>query len=312
MLLHPMSSEELPAISARHLVSFYRQPYFPLATVCDYLAEGLSAGEAAFAAVTSEHAESIAVELKARGLPISDLMTDGRFACADASSTILYLLDPKITKREKDALMVQWVEESLGRAPSKRCRFLGEMVSLMVAEGNTDGAVDLEGSWNYLLANYPIMVYCTYEQTPFEKSPALRKFCDICNCHDGVMAAHLGPQTEKQSAWFVLLQEQASALREEVLRRRQAERLVFVNEANRLTQLEALLRVHGPNLSPMEKTDIVNVVSGLQTQARKEKRYATPESPEWHKKAGEILGYEKVIANVTRAVRKRSGDLNVS
>jgi hypothetical protein len=307
-----MSSEELPAISARHLVSFYRQPYFPLATVCDYLAEGLSAGEAAFAAVTSEHAESIAVELKARGLPISDLMTDGRFACADASSTILYLLDPKITKREKDALMVQWVEESLGRAPSKRCRFLGEMVSLMVAEGNTDGAVDLEGSWNYLLANYPIMVYCTYEQTPFEKSPALHKFCDICNCHDGVIAAHPGPQTEKQSAWFVLLQEQASTLRDEVMRRRQAERLVFVNEANRLKQLEDLLRTYAPNPSPMEKNDVAKVVTELQTQARKERRHVLPESPEWHKKAGEILGYEKIIASVLRAGRKPSGDPRVS
>ena len=84
------------------------------------------------------------------------------------------------------------------------------------------------------------------------------------------------------------------------IRRRMAERLVFVNEANRLKQLEALLRVHGPNPSPIEKDDIVKVVSELQTQARKERRAFTPDSPAWYKKAGEILGYEKVIASVLR------------
>ena len=84
------------------------------------------------------------------------------------------------------------------------------------------------------------------------------------------------------------------------MRRRMAERLVFVNEANRLRQLEVLLRVHGPNLSPIEKDDIVKVVSDLQAQARKERRAFTPDSPDWHKKAGEILGYEKAIASVLR------------
>jgi hypothetical protein len=310
---HSMSNREVPAISARHLVSFYQQPYFPVARVCDYLVEGLNAGEPAFALVTPEHAESIANELKSRGLPVGDMMADGRFACTNAASTLVNLLDPKFTKRKRDALMMQWVEATLRRAPSKRCRFLGELVSLMVARGNIDAAVELEDSWNRLLAIYPFMLYCTYEQTPFENSPALHKFCDICNRHDGVLPAHADSETENQpSAWFVLLQEQAIALREEVMRRRWAEQLVFVNEANRLKQLEALLRVHGPNLTPIEKNDIVKIVSVLQTQARKEKRHTAPESPEWHKKAGEILGYEKVIASVMRAGRKQNGDPNAS
>jgi hypothetical protein len=300
-------------ISAHHLVSFYQDPAYPIATVCDYLAEGLDAGEAAVAVVIPEHAESISNELRALGLPLDEMMSDGRFACVDLSSTLVYLLDPKIPKSEKDALMVKWIEDTLGRAPAKRCRFLGELVSQMVAHGRIDSAIDLEETWNHLLAIFPAMLYCVYEQTPFENSSALHKFCDICNQHDGVVAVHLLSETERQpSAWFVMLQEQASTLREEVMRRRQAERLVYVNEANRLTQLEALLRVHGPNLTPMEKNDIVQVVSDLQTQARKEKRQSVPESSEWHKKAGEILGYEKVIASVMRAGRKQNGDPSAS
>jgi len=223
----------------------------------------------------------------------------------------VYLLDPKVSKQEKDALMDRWVAETVERSPTHSCRFLGELVSLMVAQGAFNRALELEDSWNHALANHPAMLYCTYEQSPFEQSSGLNHFCDICNLHDAVLAAHLKAHEGKEPpAWFVALQEQASALREEVLRRRLAERLVFVNEANRLNQLEALLRVHGPNLTPLEKDDIVKVVSDLQAQAWKERRQALPESPEWHKKAGEILGYEKVIASVMRAAWK--GDPKVS
>jgi DcmR-like sensory protein len=307
------SSIELPTIAARHFVSFYQQPHYPVDSVCDFLAEGLNDGEAAVAVVPSQHAAFITRELSIRGLPVDEMTADGRFACADVAQALDHLLDPKISNSQKYATMKGWVEETLKRAPAKRCRFLGELVSLMVAEGHLESAFQLEDNWNRLLAAFPAMLYCVYEQTPFEQLQALNNFCEVCNHHDAVLAASLRSESAKEpAAWFVLLQEQASALREEVMRRRMAERLVFVNEANRLKQLEALLHVHGPNLSPMEKDDIVKIVSEMQGQARKERRASAPESPEWHKKAGEILGYEKVIASVLRAGLKPKIDPNIS
>ena len=301
MLEKFQSNIDLPTISARHFVTFYQQPHYPVNTVCDYLAEGLNDGEAAVAVVPAHHAAFITKELTIRGLPIDEMTADGRFACADIAEPLTYLIDPKIPTHEKHALSARWVEETIERAPAKRCRFLGELVSLMVAGGHLESAFQLEDTWNQLLAIFPAMLYCVYEQAPFEQLQALNNFCEVCNRHDAVLAARLRSETAKDpTAWFVLLQEQASALREEVMRRRMAERLVFVNEANRLKQLESLLRVHGPNLSPIEKDDIVKVVSDLQAQARKERRAFTPDSPDWHKKAGEILGYEKAIASVLR------------
>jgi hypothetical protein len=303
------SNFDLPTIAARHFVSFYQQPHYPVATVCDYLAEGLRQGESAVAVVVLDHAGLITEGLKARGLPADQMIADGRFAFADVAEPLAYLLDSKISKRDQLVMMTGWIEQSLRRAPAKRCRFLGELVSLMVAGGHLQSAFDLEDAWNQLLAIFPAMLYCIYEQTPFEQLQALNNFCEVCNHHDAVLAAHLRSESSREpSPWFVLLQEQASALREEVMRRRMAERLVYVNEANRLKQLEALLRVHGPNLSPVEKNDIVKVVTELQAQARKERRHVVPESPDWHKKAGEILGYEKVIASVLRAERQPGGD----
>lgn len=303
------ASVDLPTISAHHFVSFYQHPRYPVGTVCDYLADGLNQGEAVVAVVIPEHAELIANELNTRGLRIDELVANGRFAYADVSGALAYLLDSKIQRSEKHEFMTRWVEETLQRAPVNRCRFLGELVSLMVAGGHLQNAFDLEDDWNQLLTTFPAMLYCVYEQTPFEQLEALNNFCEVCNHHDAVLAAHLRPESSTEpAAWFVTLQEQASALREEVMRRRMAERLVFVNEANRLRQLEALLRVHGPNLTPMEKDDIVKVVTELQTQARKDRRHVVPESPDWHKKAGEIVGYEKVIASVLRSGRKPDDD----
>jgi hypothetical protein len=307
------SNVDLPSISARHLVSFYQQPHYPVDIICDYLEEGLTAGESVVAVATPQHAESISTELRVRGLHVDEMTSNGRFSCADIAPTLAYLLDKKISRRDKDAVMIHWVEETLARSPSRRCRFLGGLVSLLVAQGAYSVAFELEDIWNQILADYPAMLYCVYEQTPFEQSPGLHNFCDVCNRHDAVLAAHLRAAAGvSPTAWFVLLQEQASALREEVMRRRQAERLVFVNEANRLKQLEALLRVHGPTLSPVEQTDIIQVVTELQAQARKERRLAIPESPEWHRKVGEIQGYEKVIASVIGTAKKQNGDCNPS
>jgi hypothetical protein len=296
------SHTDVPIISTRHLVSFYQHPHYPLDAVCDYLTEGLKAGEAAVAVSTQEHAESITNALEARGCLIDEMKADGRFVYADATETLTYLQDRSVTREQKEETMNRWVEDSLARAPARRCRILGELVSLMVAQGDLDDAIQLEDDWNHLLAKYPAMLYCVYEQTPFEGSQALNRFCDICNHHDAVLATHLQPEASKEpSAWFVLLQEQASALREEVMRRRLAERLVFVNEANRLNQLEALLRRHGPHLTSIEKTEIVKIVMELKAQARAEKRATILDSAAWHRKTGEILGYEKVIASVMRA-----------
>ncbi len=307
------SNVDLPTISARHFVSFYDQSHYPIKTVCDYLAEGLRGGEAVVAVATSEHAGWITDELRARGLRVDELLSNGRFACTDVIPALAQWLDPSIPKQEKNAQMELWVQETLKRAPSRSCRFLGEMVSVMVARGAVNGAFDLEDIWNHLLADYPAMLYCAYEQTPFAKSPGLHNFCDICNRHDAVLASLPAKEGTDASAWFVILQEQASALREEVMRRRMAERLVFVNEANRLTQLEAVLRTHGPALTATEKNQIVKVVTELKTQAWKEKRVEPPDSPEWHKKTGEILGYEKVIVSVMNAGKKApNGDPSVS
>jgi hypothetical protein len=293
---------DVPIISARHLVSFYKQPHYPVDAICDYLAEGLSAGEAAIAVSTREHVESITRTLQMRGCRVDEMKADGRIVCADATEILTYLQDRTVAREQKEETMSRWVEDSLARAPARRCRILGELVSLMVAQGDLDNAIQLEDDWNHLLAEYPAMLYCVYEQTPFEGSQALNRFCDVCNRHDAVLATHLRPEASKDpSAWFVLLQEQACALREEVMRRRLAERLVFVNEANRLNQLEALLRRHGPHLTSVEKTEIVKVVMELEAQARAEKRAMIPDSAEWQRKTGEILGYEKVIASVMRA-----------
>ena len=296
------SQSDVPPIAARHLVSFYKQPHYPVDAICDYLAEGLSAGEVAIAVSTREHVESISLVLQARGCNVDEMKAHGRLVCADAIETLTYLQDQSVARAQKDETMNRWVEDSLARAPAHRCRILGELVSLMVAQGKLDDAIELENDWNLILAKYPAMLYCVYEQTPFEHSPALIRFCDICNRHDAVLAMHLRAEASKDpSAWFVLLQEQASALREEVMRRRLAERLVFVNEANRLNQVESLLRRHGPHLTAIEKTEIIKLVIELKAQAREEKWEAAPDSAEWHKKTGEILGYEKVIASVMRS-----------
>ena len=74
------SNFDLPTIAARHFVSFYQQPHYPVTTVCDYLAEGLSQGESAVAVVVLDHAELITKGLN--GTRLTDRPNDrGRTVC---------------------------------------------------------------------------------------------------------------------------------------------------------------------------------------------------------------------------------------
>ena len=111
MLEKFQSNIDLPTISARHFVTFYQQPHYPVNTVCDYLAEGLNDGEAAVAVVPAHHAAFITKELTIRGLPIDEMTADGRFACADIAEPLTYLIDPKIPTHEKHALSARWLAD---------------------------------------------------------------------------------------------------------------------------------------------------------------------------------------------------------
>ena len=82
------SNFDLPTISARHFVSFYQQPHYP---VDDRLRlprrrfepRRIGGGRCCPRTRRVDHQG-----LNARGLPIDQMIADGRFACADVGETL--------------------------------------------------------------------------------------------------------------------------------------------------------------------------------------------------------------------------------
>ena len=72
----------------RHSVHFYDRPSSLIDRVCEYVRDGLRAGDAAIIICTSEHLNSIDACLAARGSDVSALKESGQYVPLDAAQTL--------------------------------------------------------------------------------------------------------------------------------------------------------------------------------------------------------------------------------
>jgi hypothetical protein len=288
-------------ISVRHSVSFYHRTNFPEQSVSEYFRDWLNLGEPALVIATREHAEAISDRLSVDRLPVSRLKKSGMLTYVDAEAALNRVRREGLAHAPIPPLLAQFIESAQMKSATRRVRIVGELVSLLVADGRVETAIELERIWNRLLSAYPIDLYCLYEDSAFESTAALGRFCAICEEHDAVLTNRAESFDEPgRTTWFVILQKQASLLRQEVLQRKRAERVADLNQIDRLDQLETSLRIYGLDPAFADFQEIVNLVVKLCDQAERDRAASFQNSPEWFKRTGEILGYAKVIAYLTR------------
>jgi MEDS: MEthanogen/methylotroph, DcmR Sensory domain len=75
------------------------------------------------------------------------------------------------------------------RFPGRRIRAFGEMVDLLCADGNADGAIDLEALWNGLAAARDFSLLCGYHLDVFDRASQASVLPEICRAHSHVRPA---------------------------------------------------------------------------------------------------------------------------
>jgi hypothetical protein len=173
-----------PAGIAGHDVQFYRTDEYLTNAVVAFLADGLRAGQPIIVVATPAHRAAFAEGLRAKGLDPEAIFSDRLAVWLDARETLASFMEGKLPDRELFMATVGRVFESL---LDKRLylvvRGYGEMVDLLLKDGNPEAAILLEQYWNELADRYKYSLLCGYAVDNFLHGTGFEAFRRICGSH---------------------------------------------------------------------------------------------------------------------------------
>ena len=246
-----------------HFVQFYETDSFLLNSLSGYVGKALSSGEAAIVVATEAHRESLEARLLADGLDVSAASAAGQYIALDAAETLAKFM---VDDAPEPGRFVETLESVIAQAAGdgQHLRIFGEMVALLWAEGNHDGAIRLEELWNDLLNRiHSFSLFCAYPMNGFGREELAAQLGNVCAGHSRVIPAEsytgLTDANERLRA-ITLLQQKARSLEVEVAERKEAESSLRAVKDELEIQVEDLRRLHEMSVSLTSKFDIESVL----------------------------------------------------
>jgi excisionase family DNA binding protein len=223
-----------------HLVLFYDADRFLVDGVVDFISPALRNGDAGLVVSTPTHRHDIEQRLETAGVDVLLAQAEGRYIPLDAAETLSqFMLDgaPDPSRFEDTIARVISRTDGHGRG----MRIFGEMVALLVAQGNPDAAIRLEALWNELQTKYPFSLLCGYRMEEMRGEALAAVLVDACAEHSSVVPAESYSELDGSDARLravAQLQQKAASL----------ERALAAEKAAR-AEAEAALRVREEFLS---------------------------------------------------------------
>ena len=142
-----------------HVVQFYETDAFLIDSVCGYIGAGLGAGEAGIVIATPAHRRAIEARLLADGLDLDAARARDVYIARDAAETLARFMTGEMPDPARFATVIGGLITRAGRGGHEVCIF-GEMVALLVEEGNPAAALRLEALWNELREAHAFTLMC--------------------------------------------------------------------------------------------------------------------------------------------------------
>jgi PAS domain S-box-containing protein/excisionase family DNA binding protein len=224
----PANADEAEPSTCEHFVQFYDADECLQDAVSTFFGTALRAGDAGIVVSTEAHRAGIEDRLRASDLDVSAARTDGRYISLNATETLKRFMVDGAPDANRFADVIGGV---VGRASEggRRVRIFGEMVALLVADGNPAAAIRLEALWNELLQTHRFSLMCAYPMDSFGGEPLAGLLGDVCTTHRRVIptegyTALMGPEDRLRA--IASLQQRSRSLEAEVARRRQVQQLL--------------------------------------------------------------------------------------
>jgi DNA-binding NarL/FixJ family response regulator len=183
--LQPQNME----IARRHEAGFYSDDRCLLDDLTQFIGAALKAGNAAIVVATRSHRNSLLPKLQAYGLDVSAAIEEGRYISVDAADTLSTFMvngmpDPGRFLKFLGNLIARAAEAAKGERGS--VVVFGECVHLLWAQGNTEGAIQVERLGNQLAKTYDVCILCGYSLGDVQGGMDSHVFQRICAEHSAV------------------------------------------------------------------------------------------------------------------------------
>ncbi|HEV7663829.1 MAG TPA: ATP-binding protein [Chloroflexota bacterium] len=235
-------AEWLKSGSPEHLVLFYDAERFLIDSVADFVAPSLNAGERAVLVATPDHRAAIGQQLTAAGIDVEAARAEARLIELDAQETLeRFMVDDRPDHPRFATVVAEIVSTRHPPAAAGGTRIFGEMVALLVAQGNPQAAIALESLWGRAQQQYPFALLCAYPMAQLGSHGLAGLLSDVCAEHSTVVP------TERYSS----LEGSDDRLREIVALQQKAASLEHALTAERAArdQVEAALHAREEFLS---------------------------------------------------------------
>jgi MEDS: MEthanogen/methylotroph, DcmR Sensory domain len=159
-----------------HAVQFYGSEPSLIATVSDFIAPALAAGEPGIVIATGTHRPAILRELSARQIDCERAVDSGQLLLLDAVRTLeTFMVGEEPDPARFDDHVGEVVAKLLRERPAAALRAYGEMVDVLWRAGRAEAAVKLEILWNKLARRHGFSLLCGYSMGSFYKQAGQRQ-----------------------------------------------------------------------------------------------------------------------------------------
>lgn len=209
-----------------HVVQFYESDDFLVDAVSTFIGSGIKSGEAGIIIATAPHRDAIEHLLAERGIDVPAVKAAGQLISVDAEETLSKLL---VNGSLEKARLVEAAGNLLNRAGKggRGIRAFGEMVALLWAGGNREGAIRLEELWNELNKEREFSLFCAYPVSQFRNASDAEAFARVCHAHSTVLPSEdyvaPGLSGKDRLRKIALLEQKAGSLQKEIEHRQQVE-----------------------------------------------------------------------------------------
>lgn len=259
-----------------HLVQFYERDDVLLRAVTTFAGEALRDGRSAVVIVTPEHRADIERLLALDGVDWERAARRGTYVALDADEVLARFMDGDVPDRER---FIAVIEPILSRAISGHghAHVFGEMVAVLVAQGNYPAAITLEDFWNELQERFSFSLLCGYPMNHGGGEALTGMFETVMAAHTHVVPAESYSALSTSSAQLreiAMLQQKALWLEREIAERRLAEErlreaLASEQTARRETEAALALRDEFLSIAAHElKTPLTGMNGHVQLAAR--------------------------------------------
>jgi CheY-like chemotaxis protein len=234
-----------------HFVQFYENEEFLIESVSGFVGTALRGGDSSVVVATPDHRDVLQRKLIACGVDVTEAEASGRFVLLDAAATLSGLMADRLPDpRRFDETIGSMISRMTERG--RRVYAYGEMVAMLWADGNRDGAIELEQLWNKLAKEQRFALFCAYPISEFTGSDHSDGFEGICSCHSRVIPAEsyaAAGTVDKRLRAISSLQQKAQSLETEIEHRRDVERVLAARERALADVVESTME-GGRNVDP--------------------------------------------------------------